>query len=243
LSVPFEACRPVRDFPSYKGQRHYSGRWWTATTGTLVGYESWMERDQLALLDFDPDVVGIASLRRTDCSPISDGAAAVVVGSDDLHTVARAVAFRGRGRGNDVLPVRRRDPIAFDGAAAAWTAASRQAGVGSDELDLIETHDCFTIAELIQYEAFGLAPRGDAHRLAREGSTAKDGPLPINPSGGLKARGHPIGATGVSMHVMAAMQLVGEAEGMQVPGAALAGVFNMGGAAVANYASILERTR
>lgn len=61
LSVPFESCRPVRDFPSYKGQRHYSGRWWTATTGTLVGYESWLERDTLVMLDFDADVVGIAS--------------------------------------------------------------------------------------------------------------------------------------------------------------------------------------
>lgn len=61
LSVPFESCRPVRDFPSYKGRRHYSGRWWTATTGTLVGYESWLERDTLVMLDFDADVVGIAS--------------------------------------------------------------------------------------------------------------------------------------------------------------------------------------
>lgn len=61
LSVPFEVCRPVREFSSYKGQRHLSGRWWTATTGTLVGYESWLERDRLVLLDFDPDVVGIAS--------------------------------------------------------------------------------------------------------------------------------------------------------------------------------------
>lgn len=60
-SVPFEACRPVRGFPSYKAQRHYPGRWWTATTGSLVGYESWLERDTLVLLDFDPDVVGIAS--------------------------------------------------------------------------------------------------------------------------------------------------------------------------------------
>jgi hypothetical protein len=59
-SVPFEAGVPVRGFPSYKGQRHYNGRWWTATTGGLVGYESWLERDRLMLLDFDPDVVGIA---------------------------------------------------------------------------------------------------------------------------------------------------------------------------------------
>lgn len=59
--MPFEACTPVRGFPSYKGQRHHNGRWWTATTGSLVGYESWLERDRLVLLDFDPEVVGIAS--------------------------------------------------------------------------------------------------------------------------------------------------------------------------------------
>jgi acetyl-CoA C-acetyltransferase len=69
------------------------------------------------------------------------------------------------------------------------------------------------------------------------------GRLPINPSGGLKAKGHPIGATGVSMHVLSAMQLTGEAGDIQVPGASLAGIFNMGGAAVANYVSILERIK
>ena len=73
--------------------------------------------------------------------------------------------------------------------------------------------------------------------------TAKDGRLPVNPSGGLKAKGHPIGATGVSMHVLTAMQLTGEAGGIQVPGAKLGGIFNMGGAAVANYVSILDRIR
>ena len=79
--------------------------------------------------------------------------------------------------------------------------------------------------------------------MIREGMPQKDGRLPVNPSGGLKAKGHPIGATGVSMHVMAAMQLMGEAGDMQVPDAELAGVFNMGGAAVANYVSILERAK
>lgn len=84
---------------------------------------------------------------------------------------------------------------------------------------------------------------GEGHRIVREGITAKDGKLPVNPSGGLKSKGHPIGATGVSMHVMAAMQLAEEAGDIQVPNAELAGVFNMGGAAVANYVSILERVK
>jgi acetyl-CoA C-acetyltransferase len=109
---------------------------------------------------------------------------------------------------------------------------------------LVETHDCFTIAELLEYEAMGLAPRGRGADVIRDGTTAPDGRLPVNLSGGLKSKGHPIGATGVSMHVMAAMQLAGEApEGMQAARADVAGVFNMGGAAVANYCSILERVQ
>ena len=134
-------------------------------------------------------------------------------------------------------------PIAFDGARRAWALALERAGVAIGNLSLAETHDCFTIAELIHYEAMGLTPPGQGHVAVREGWTAKTGKLPVNPSGGLKSKGHPIGATGVSMHIMAAMQLMGEAGDMQVPDAALAGVYNMGGAAVANFCSILERAR
>jgi acetyl-CoA C-acetyltransferase len=104
----------------------------------------------------------------------------------------------------------------------------------------VETHDCLTIAEMLQYEAMGLAPHGQGARVILEGVTRKDGRLPVNPSGGLKSKGHPIGATGVSQHVMAAMQLSGTAEGMQVPDARVGAVFNMGGSAVASYLSILE---
>ncbi|MED5406502.1 MAG: thiolase domain-containing protein, partial [Pseudomonadota bacterium] len=115
-----------------------------------------------------------------------------------------------------------------------------EAGMTLEDLDLVETHDCFTTAELMEYEAMGLTAPGCGARAALEGWTAKDGRLPVNPSGGLKAKGHPIGATGVSMHVLAAMQVLGEAGDMQVAGAGVAGVFNMGGAGVANYCSIVE---
>lgn len=183
-------------------------------------------------------------LRRTDCSLISDGAAAIVVARAEVaSTLKRAIGFRAREQVNDHLPLSRRDPIAFDGARRAWSAALESANLTLDDLNLVETHDCFTIAELIEYEAMGLVPPGEAYRAVREGWTQKDGRLPVNPSGGLKAKGHPVGATGVSQHVMACLQLVGEADDMQIPGAALAGVFNMGGAAVANYVSILERLR
>ena len=183
-------------------------------------------------------------LRRTDCSLISDGAAAIVLVSEDLAAnLPRAIRFKARQHVNDILPLSRRDPIAFEGAARAWRQALGEAGATLDDLDLVETHDCFTIAELIEYEAMGLAPRGEAYKVVQEGTTRKDGRLPVNPSGGLKSKGHPIGATGVSMHVMACMQLTGTAADMQIPGAGLAGVFNMGGAAVANYVSILERAK
>jgi acetyl-CoA C-acetyltransferase len=89
----------------------------------------------------------------------------------------------------------------------------------------------------------GLTPKGQGARAINEGWTEMDGKLPVNPSGGLKAKGHPIGATGVSMHVLASMQLTGTAGGIQVPNAELVGVFNMGGAAVTHYVSILERVR
>jgi acetyl-CoA C-acetyltransferase len=113
-----------------------------------------------------------------------------------------------------------------------------------DDLSFVETHDCFTIAELIEYEAMGLAEAGKGAELALSGETQKTGRLPVNPSGGLKAKGHPIGATGVSMHALSAMQLCGTAPaGMQLASPEIAGIFNMGGAAVANYVSILERIK
>ncbi|MFG6547014.1 acetyl-CoA acetyltransferase [Sulfitobacter sp. 1A10445] len=181
-------------------------------------------------------------LRRTDCSLVSDGAAAMVVAAPEMAAqLRRAIRFRARSHTNEPLALSRRDITRFDGARRAWVQAFAASGLRLDDLSLVETHDCFTVAELLEYEAMGLTEPGQGSRAIHEGWTAKDGRLPVNPSGGLKSKGHPIGATGVSMHVMAAMQLMGEAGGMQIPDAELAGVFNMGGAAVASYASILER--
>ena len=96
----------------------------------------------------------------------------------------------------------------------------------------------------IEYEAMGLAEPGQGARVILDGETQKTGRLPVNPSGGLKSKGHPIGATGVSMHVLTAMQLTGTApKGMQLDNPELGGIFNMGGAAVANYVSVLERIK
>lgn len=187
----------------------------------------------------NPFVVG--PLKRTDCSLITDGSAALVISREDLvGGRGQAVRFRSAVQVNDYMPLSRRDPTFFEGAARAWQQALQTAGLSLDDLSLVETHDCFTVAELMEYEAMGLAERGQGARVIAEGISRKDGRLPINPSGGLKSKGHPIGATGVSMHVMAAMQLTGQAGDMQLPTADRAGVFNMGGAAVTNYVSILE---
>jgi acetyl-CoA C-acetyltransferase len=192
--------------------------------------------------DKNPLVAG--PIRRTDCSLVSDGAAALVITDDATAlTFPRAVRIRGRAHVQDFLPMSRRDIIAFEGCRVAWDRAHALAGTRLEDLSLVETHDCFTIAELIEYEAMGLTPPGGGARAIEEGWTEKGGRLPVNPSGGLKSKGHPIGATGVSMHVMASLQLLEEAGDMQVNDPTLAGIFNMGGAAVANYVSILERLR
>jgi acetyl-CoA C-acetyltransferase len=183
-------------------------------------------------------------LKRTDCSPVTDGAAAVVLADvETAMSMNKAVLFRAAVQVNDFLPMSRRDVTQFEGAEAAWSQAFAQANIGVDGLDVAEVHDCFTIAELLIYEAMGLADKGQGARAISEGWTQKDGKLPINPSGGLKSKGHPIGATGASMHVMAAMQTRGDAGPLQIDGAEVAGVFNMGGSAVANYVSILQAIR
>ncbi|MGB6819508.1 MAG: acetyl-CoA acetyltransferase [Pseudolabrys sp.] len=190
----------------------------------------------------NPFVAG--PLKRTDCSLVSDGAAAVVLA--DVETALRlkkAVAFRAAEHVQDFLPMSKRDILKFDGCSQAWKMALAKSGLKLGDLSFVETHDCFTIAELIEYEAMGLTAEGQGAHAVLEGWTQKDGKLPVNPSGGLKAKGHPIGATGVSMHALCAMQLTDSAGDLQVKDARLGGIFNMGGTSVANYVSILERIK
>lgn len=189
--------------------------------------------------DKNPFVAG--PLKRSDCSLVSDGAAALVLSTEPSpNAVVAPVRWRSRTQVNDFLPLSRRDPTRFEGAGRAWAQGLRDADVKLENLNFVETHDCFTIAELLEYEAMGLAAHGQGARVILDGHTTMTGKLPVNPSGGLKSRGHPIGATGVSQHVMAAMQLTGQAGAMQLSDANIGAVFNMGGAAVANYLSILE---
>ncbi|MEV7999764.1 acetyl-CoA acetyltransferase [Arthrobacter sp. KFRI-F3372] len=179
-------------------------------------------------------------LRRTDCSPVSDGAAAVVLSVSPTGGATAPVRLAGFGQANDFFPAARRDPTAFAATRVSWQRALGMAGVELADLDFAEVHDCFTIAELLMYEAMGLTAPGQGARAIDEGWVFKDGKLPVNVSGGLKAKGHPVGATGVSQHVISAMQLTGTAGGMQLANPRRAAVQNMGGVGIANYVSILE---
>jgi acetyl-CoA C-acetyltransferase len=179
-------------------------------------------------------------LRRTDCSPVSDGAAAVVLSTSPTGGTTAPVRLAGFGHANDFFPAERRDPTAFAATRTSWQRALAMAGVGLVDVDFAEVHDCFTIAELLMYEAMGLTEPGQGARAVTEGWVFRDGKLPINVSGGLKAKGHPVGATGVSQHVIAAMQLTGTAGDMQLGRARRAAVQNMGGVGIANYVSVLE---
>ena len=144
-----------------------------------------------------------------------------------------------------VLPRPARASVSFTVASVAGSSESESESSDASTSDGEPMPDaCPAEPELIEYEAMGLTAPGEGERAIHEGWVERDGKLPVNVSGGLKAKGHPVGATGVSMHVMTAMQLSGTApEGLQLPKAKLGGVFNMGGAAVANYVSILEPLR
>ncbi|MAS41745.1 MAG: acetyl-CoA acetyltransferase [Rhodobacteraceae bacterium] len=183
-------------------------------------------------------------LRLSDCSLITDGAAAIVLQAEDAAGDApRRVRVAAAEHVSDFLPMSRRDFLKFEGPARAIAQAYAAAGITVADLDFAEVHDCFTIAELLIYEAMGLAPAGRGGDALADGVVMAEGATPVNLSGGLKAKGHPVGATGVSMHALGFRQLTGRAGDMQRKGAETGLLFNMGGAAVANYATVLAADR
>jgi acetyl-CoA C-acetyltransferase len=189
----------------------------------------------------NPRVAGM--LLRSDCSPISDGAAAIVMCDESAAPASAArVRLRAMSQVNDVMPTAQRDMSELRGARQAWQQMLAAGRITLDDLACVEVHDCFTIAELMLYEAIGLTASGQGRAALDEGWVQPGGRLPVNLSGGLKSKGHPVGATGVSMHVLAAWLLLGRFRpGALRGGAQLAGVLNMGGTAVTNFASLLER--
>jgi len=178
-------------------------------------------------------------LRLFDCSPISDGAAAVVLSREPLGD--RSIPVLGSAVANDTLSLSERsDLTSFRAAKASSADAYRQAGISPDEIDIAQVHDCFTIAELVEIEDLGLCPPGHGAGMTREGRTALTGDMPVNTSGGLKAEGHPIGSTGVGQISELVTQLRGEAGERQVK-CRLGIALNIGGVGGTGVVHILGR--
>ena len=175
-------------------------------------------------------------LRLLHCCPISDGGAAVVL------TSARArVRVAGIGHGTDTLAMRhRQDLTSFTATRMAAREAFAMARFGPERVDFAEVHDAFAPFELISLEDLGLVPHGKAGRATLDGDTAMEGRLPINPSGGLKSRGHPLAATGLAQMVECVWQLTGRAHGRQIANATRALAHSIGGLATNNWVTLFE---
>lgn len=183
-------------------------------------------------------------LKLFDCSPISDGAAALVLTSNDKakQYTDLPVKIIGSGQASASMNLCDRDDLtSFSSSVDASRAAYKMAGLTADDMDFAVVHDCFTIAEIIASEDIGLFKPGEGARAVREGITALDGDRPINPMGGLKAVGHPVGATGVKQVVVAYRELTGDAGPNQVPNHDKAVIHNFGGTGATCVVTVLRR--
>jgi acetyl-CoA C-acetyltransferase len=179
-----------------------------------------------------------------DCSPITDGAACVVMA--DLETAKKIckkpiVKITGFGHATDSIALHSRKSLTrLEATIQAAERAYKMAGKKPDDIDFAEVHDCFTIAEIIVIEDLGFFDKGKGGKGAESGETHVGGRIPINPSGGLKSKGHPVGATGVAQAVEIVHQLRGEAGDRQVSGAKTALAQNMGGSGGSTVVHIME---
>lgn len=183
-------------------------------------------------------------LKLLDCSPVSDGASAVILCRDSISIkyTDTPVYIIGMGSSTDSIELFNRSSLtSMPSVIEASKEAYRMARVSPNEINVAEVHDCFTIAELVQMEDLGFCKKGEGKMLVKEGVTEIDGKIPINPSGGLKAKGHPIGATGVSQVVEVVKQLRHEASKRQVPNAEVGLCCNIGGSGAAAFVTILKR--
>jgi len=207
-------------------------------------------RNPLAQFPFKITVEGVLNsvlvadpLRILDCSPITDGAAAVVLAPAELARKMKkpAVRITGSGQATDTIALSsRRDLSWLESTHLAAAKALAMAGRKVQDIHLFEVHDCFTIAEIMVTEALGLVEKGRGGKAVEEGLTARGGRFPVNPSGGLKAKGHPVGATGVAQAVEIVKQLRGEAGDRQIKGARLGLAQNMGGTGGSSVVHVFE---
>jgi len=204
--------------------------------------------NKITVDDVLSSMVIASPLKLYDCSPMTDGASAVIVASEEKAKQLKIdtpvwVAGIGYSSGTANLS-KRADFVSLDASVLAAQRAYKAAGITPDKVDFAEVHDCFTIAEILAYEDLGLCGRGEGVKLLREGQTEIGGRIPVNMDGGLKAKGHPIGATGCSMIYELTRQLRGEAmqRSRQVPLKNNIGLaHNVGGTGHYCYVTILKR--
>jgi acetyl-CoA C-acetyltransferase len=181
-----------------------------------------------------------------DCSPITDGAAALVLApAEEAHKYTNTpIYIKGSGQASDTIALHdRRDITTLDATVYAAKRAYEMAGIGPDDIDVAEVHDCFTIAEICAIEDLGFVKKGQGGRFVEDGNTAIGGRIPVNTSGGLKACGHPVGATGIKQAAEIVNQLRGEAGKRQVEGAEIGLAHNVGGSGATALVHILGRER
>ncbi|WP_255169936.1 thiolase domain-containing protein [Natrononativus amylolyticus] len=202
-----------------------------------LGFECSLEDAESAPVVADP-------LTLYHCCPTSDGAACALIASEDVVSeyTDDPIRVAGVGAGSDRVGLfQREDYASIPASQRAAEAAYEMAGVGPDDVDFAEVHDCFSIAELLAYEDLGFCERGEAGELVESGYTELEGDLPVNTSGGLKSKGHPIGATGAGQVVEAFKQLSGTAGDRQVEGASRGLTHNVGGSGGAAVVHVFER--
>ena len=182
-------------------------------------------------------------LRLLDCSPVTDGAAAVILCSEEVARKSSRPLVKIRTSAQATGPIAlhaRKDPATIPAVATAAKKAYQAAGITPEQLDLVEVHDCFTIAELVVIEELGLFERGKAGQAILDGQTRRSGKIPVNTSGGLKSKGHPVGATGVAQIIEIVEQLNHTAGKRQIEKARLGLTQNMGGSGGSCVIHILE---
>ncbi len=186
---------------------------------------------EITVDDVMQSMVVASPLKLYDACPFSDGAAAVILASEERakELTDTPVRILGAGRAGAVAALQERDDLStIPSTRRAYDQAMKMAGVDRNDVDLIEVHDCFTIAEAVALEDMGFVERGRGAKLAAEGVTAVDGDMPVNTSGGLKSKGHPVGATGVGQIVEVYEQLLGRSGKRQVKDAEIGLTHNVG---------------
>jgi acetyl-CoA C-acetyltransferase len=199
---------------------------------------------EISVEDVDKSPMVADPLHVLDCSPISDGAAAIILAPTEIakRFTDTPVRIIGSGQASDTLALHnRRDLTTLDATVHAAHSAFAQAKICPQDIDIAEVHDCFTIAEILALEDLGFVEKGKGGQATRDGLTALGGKLPVNTSGGLKACGHPVGATGIKQAYEIVLQLRGEAGKRQVEEVEYGLAHNVGGSGGTAIVHIMSR--